>query len=250
MYFCYVDESGDPGMHDEHNPGKTGSKYFILSALIIDADKWKAGLDMIKSYRKQLAAQAYLNYDVEFHCAEMIDPRKTTAYNQMSISERWDTIRQFAERIGKQVSCSIIGVVIDKTSSKLDPRDYFTSAITNLYLAYDEFLKEQKSYGIVLFDRANEKVATTHVRKLMGTGATGQNIPGIRIGWVIEDPFYRNSSDSFFIQATDMIAYTLKEQEFPLTARKKYNADKIFKNMLSDMCFKSSNASADRIIRP
>jgi len=82
MYFCYVDESGDPGMHDVKTPDKTGSKYFILSALIIDADKWKAGLDSIKSFRRQLAAQSYLNYDVEFHCAEMIDPRKTTAYNQ------------------------------------------------------------------------------------------------------------------------------------------------------------------------
>jgi len=249
MYFCYVDESGDVGMYDANNPTKTGSKFFILAALIIDASKWKGGLDIIKSYRKQLAAQAYLNYDVEFHCAEMIDPRKTIAYNQMSMAERWDAIRQFAERIGKQVSCSIIGIVIDKTISPLDPKDYLTEAITNLYIAYDEFLKTQRSYGIVLFDRANEKIATTHIRKLMGTGATGQHIPGVKIGWVIEDPFYRNSSDSFFIQAVDMIAYTLKEKEFPLSARKKFNADLIFKKMLSGSCFKSNNAGEDQLIR-
>lgn len=249
MYFCYVDESGDTGMHDGKNPDKSGSKYFIFSALIIDADKWKGGLDIIKSFRRQLAAQSYLNYDVEFHCAEMIDPRKTTAYNQMSIGDRWAVIRQFADRVGNQISCSIIGVVLNKTTSKLDPKDYFTTAITNLYLSYDEFLKEQKSYGIVLFDRANEKIATTHIRKLMGTGATGQTVPGVRIGWVIEDPFYRVSSDSFFIQATDMIAYTLKEQEFPLSSRKKHNADRIFKNLLSASCFKSSNSEEDKIIR-
>jgi hypothetical protein len=249
MYFCYVDESGDTGMHDVKNPDKTGSRYFIISALIIDADKWKGGLDIIKSFRRQLAAQSYLNYDVEFHCAEMIDPRKTTAYNQMSISDRWSVIRQFADRVGNQISCSIIGVVLDKTISDLDPKDYFTSAITNLYLAYDEFLKEQRSYGVVLFDRANEKVATTHVRKLMGTGATGQTVPGVRIGWVIEDPFYRNSSDSFFIQATDMIAYTLKEQEFPIAARKKHNADRIFENVLAKSCYKSSNTGDDRLVR-
>ena len=139
--------------------------------------------------------------------------------------------------------------MLDKTISTIDPKDYFTTAITNLYVAFDEFLKEQKSYGIVLFDRANEKVATTHVRKLMGTGATGQSIQGVRIGWIIEDPFYRNSSDSFFIQAVDMIAYTLKEQEFPISARKKYNADRIFKNMLVDSCYHSSNSSPDKIIR-
>jgi len=249
MYFCYVDESGDPGVHDQNNPNKSGSKYFILAALIIDADKWKGALDIIKSFRRQLAAQSYLNYDVEFHCAEMIDPRKTKAYNQMTISDRWGIIRQFADRVGNQISCSIIGIVLDKTNTTLDSKDYFTTSITNLYLAFDEFLKEKKSYGIVLFDRANEKIATTHVRKLMGTGATGQTVPGARIGWVIEDPLYRISSDSFFIQATDMIAYTLKEQEFPLTSRKKYNADRIFNNLLAGSCFKSINSGDDKIVR-
>jgi len=83
----------------------------------------------------------------------------------------------------------------------------------------------------------------------MGTGATGQTIQGVKINAVLEDPFYRNSSDSFFIQATDMIAYTLKEQEFPTTARKKLNADRIFTNMLSGSCFKSSFSDKDGIIR-
>ena len=75
MYFCYVDESGDSGFHDANNPNKSGSGYFILSALIVEANKWKGSLDTIKRFRKQLAAKAYLNYDVEFHCAEMIDTR-------------------------------------------------------------------------------------------------------------------------------------------------------------------------------
>jgi hypothetical protein len=248
MYFCYVDESGDTGFHDPGNPDKSGSKYFILSALLVDADKWKGALDIIKSFRRQLAAKAYLNYDVEFHCAEMIDPRKTTAYNQMSIAERWDAIRQFAEIVGKQISSTVIGIVIDKTKSILEPSNYFTTAITNLYLAYDEFLREKKSYGVVLFDRTNEKIATTHIRKLMGTGATGQTIQSVRIGWVIEDPFYRISSDSFFIQAADMLAYTLKEYCFPMAARKKHNADRIFKNMLLDSCFRSAKAEETGLI--
>jgi hypothetical protein len=249
MYFCYVDESGDTGMYSIENPDKTGSKYFILSGLLVDADKWKISLDIIKSFRKALAAKAYLNYDVEFHCAEMIDPRKTMAYSQMSVAEKWDIIRQFAEIVGMRTSCAIIGIVINKVTSDLSPNDYFTTAITSLYQAFDEYLKQDKSYGIVLFDRANEKLATTHVRKLLGTGATGQSIPGVRIGWVIEDPFYRVSSDSFLIQAADMIAYTLKEQEFPITARKKFNADRIFRNMLSKSCFRSVHAEEDGIIR-
>jgi len=36
MYFCYVDESGDTGMHDEKTPDKSGSKYFIFSSIFLD----------------------------------------------------------------------------------------------------------------------------------------------------------------------------------------------------------------------
>jgi len=122
MYFCYVDESGDAGLYDLNNPNKTGSPYFILAGLLVDAGKWKSSLNEIKNFRKKLAAKAYLNYDVEFHCAEMIDPRKTTAYNQMGIPDRWKVISEFASVIGKFTPCSVIGTVINKAKSILDPK--------------------------------------------------------------------------------------------------------------------------------
>ena len=101
----------------------------------------------------------------------------------------------------------------------------------------------------MLFDRANEKHVNTHVRKLLGTGASGESIPGIRIGWVIEDPIFRISSDSMFIQSADVIAYTLKEKEFPQASRQKHQAHKIFARKLDAICYRSKIADADGIIR-
>ena len=92
----------------------------------------------------------------------------------------------------------------------------------------------------MLFDRANIKTTHTHVRKLMGTGSVEDFTPGIKINQVIEDPIFRVSADSIFIQAADVIAYTLKEKEFPQTSRKKYNADRIFTNKLKKVCYCSS----------
>jgi hypothetical protein len=249
MYFCYVDESGDTGIHDPKTPETSGSPYFILAAILIHSNKWKTTLDIIKNFRKQLAAKAYIPYDTEFHCAELIDPRKISVFKQISVAERWDLIRQFAETIGIKANFKIIAVVIDKKNSTLSPENYLTSSITKLYQAYDELLRIEKENGIVLFDRANEKAATTHVRRLMGTGSSGQSIPGIHIGGVIEDPIYRISTDSAFIQAADVVAYTLKEHEFPITSRKKFNADRIFKNMLLPNCIKSTLADESGIIR-
>jgi hypothetical protein len=249
MHFCYVDESGDCGLYDAQKPDKTGSKFFILAGVVVAANKWKTSLGTLKAFRKKIASEAFLPYHVEFHCAEMIDPHKVKEYNQISVTQRWKLMEEYAETLGQNTAFNLITVVIDKAKSTLNPNEYLTTAITKMYQAFDEFLKSNDSNGILFFDRANEKHINTHVRKLLGTGASGENIPGIRIGWVLEDPIFRVSSDSMFIQSADVVAYTLKEKEFPQTSRKKQNADRIFPKKLSGICYKSKIADDDGIIR-
>jgi hypothetical protein len=249
MYFCYVDESGDCGLYDAAKPDKTGSPYFILAGIIVAANKWKISLETMKGFRKKIAREAYLPYHIEFHCAELIDPHKVKEFTSISVPDRWKLIEEYAETIGQNTAFSIITVVIDKSKSALLAEEYLTASITKLYQAFDEFLKAHTSNGLLFFDRANEKHINTHVRKLLGTGASGETVPGVRIGWVIEDPIFRISSDSMFIQSADVVAYLLKEKEFPQASRKKHNADRIFQRKLSQICFKSKIADDDNIIR-
>jgi len=249
MYFCYVDESGDCGMYDATKPRETGSAFFILAGIIVAANKWKITLGTLKAFRKKIAREGYLPYHVEFHCAEMIDPHKVKEFTAISVAERWKLMEEYAETLGQNTAFSLITVVIDNTKTSIEPKEYLTTAITKLYEAFDEFLKARETNGILFFDRANESHITTHVRKLLGTGASGESIPDVRIGWVIEDPIFRISSDSMFIQSADVVAYTLKEKEFPQISRKKYNADRIFQKKLSPVCFKSKVADEDGIIR-
>ena len=249
MYFCYVDESGDCGMYDANKPKETGSAFFILAGIIVAAKNWRTTLGTLKAFRKKIAREGYLPYDVEFHCAEMIDPHKEKAFTSISIPERWKLMEEYAETLGQNTAFSLITVVIDKTKTSLDPKEYLTTSITKLYQAFDEFLKAKETNGILFFDRANENTINTHVRKLLGTGASGESIPDVRIGWVIEDPIFRISSDSMFIQSADLTAYTLKEKESPQASRQKHQAHKIFTRKLTEISFKSRIADADGIIR-
>jgi hypothetical protein len=248
MYFCYVDESGDTGLHDPSNPDKTGSPYYILSGIVVPTDKWSLSLNILKSYRRQIAREGFINYDVEFHCAELIDPHNINAFKQLTNKEKWQLIEDFADIIGKN-DFAVIGIVIDKATSQLNPKEYHTETITKLYQAFEDFLKAKSQNGIVLFDRTNEKTTTTHVRKLLGTGSSGATIPGVRIAKIIEDPFFQISSESLFIQSADVVAYTLKEKEFPKAARQKFQAHKIFERKLLKLCHPSPVAEADGIIR-
>jgi Protein of unknown function (DUF3800) len=249
MYFCYVDESGDFGAHTHEHPEKSGSSYFIFSGLIVAANKWKNSLDLIKAFRKTIAKQAFLAYDIEFHCSEMIDPHKIKEFTSISVPERWKLIEGYAGALGGSTDFSLISVVIDKTRSDLLAPKYLTTSVTKLYQAFDELVKAKGENGIVFFDRANEKHVNTHVRKLLGTGASGERISEVRIGSIIEDAIFRTSSDSMFIQSADVVAYTLKEKEFPQTSRRKHQAHKIFDRKLSGICFKSKIAEGDGIIR-
>jgi hypothetical protein len=249
MYFCYVDESGDSGKFDANNPQKTGTSYFILAGIIVADNKWKVSLERLKTFRKKIAQEAFLPYHVEFHCSEMIDPHKIKSFTSISVPDRWKLLEKYAEIIGQNTAFTLITIVIDKIKSALNPEDYLATCITKLYQAFDEFLKINSSNGILFFDRANEKQVNTHVRKLLGTGASGETIPGVRIEWVIEDPIFRISSDSMFIQSADVIAYALKEKEFPQASRKKFFADRIFQKKLGSVCFKSKIADGDGVIR-
>ncbi len=175
-------------------------------------NRWRISLDTLKSFRKKIAREGFLPYDIEFHCAEMIDPHKVKAYGGIAVKDRWKLIEEFAGIIGKNSGFYLLSVVLDKSTTKLKQQEYLPTSITRLYQAFDEFLKEKKENGLLLFDRANEKHITTHVWKLLGTGASGETIPEVRIGWVIEDPIFRISAESLIVQSADVVAYTLKEQ--------------------------------------
>ncbi len=250
MYFCYVDESGDPGKHDPSKaPGDTSTPYFLLGGMILNASNWKLTLGTLKTYRKDIARKAILNYDVEFHCADMITPRAIKEYQSISVPDRWRLIEDYAGIIGSNTSSKIIVVAIDKTKTKLKEGEYLTGATTALYQAFDEFLRTEKDNGIVFIDQTTGKHTNTHVRKLMGTGASGETVPGVKIAWILEDPIYRISSDSMFIQSADVIVYTLKEKLFPQASRQKLQAHKIFDRKLLKSLYKSAIAGEDGIIR-
>jgi hypothetical protein len=249
MYFCYVDESGDCGAHDPDNVQRTGTPYFIVTGVFVAASKWKHSLLELKAFRRKIAREGFLHYDVEFHCAEMIDPHKVKAFTSISVAERWMLLEEYAQVIGRNTTFRIIAVVIDKRKTTLLPSEYLAAAITALYKSFDAFLKSQESFGLVFLDRANENKIHSLARKLMGTGANGETIPAVSITRIVEDPIFRVSHDSFFVQSADLVAYSLKEKEFPIASRKKFHADRIFKNQLAMRVFASEDSDPDGIIR-
>ena len=79
------------------------------------------------------------------------------------------------------------------------------------------------------------------------TGVSTKNIPIERI---VEDPFFKRSDQSYFVQLADLCAYALLRRERPLESKVKYGIDRVFAVLSSVLVREASARDAEGIIRP
>ena len=117
-----------------------------------------------------------------------------------------------------------------------------------------------KSFGLLFCDEGKEASYTKLVRRMrifnyipsqfgfwQGTGTSSQNIPIIRI---VEDPVFKKSEQSYFIQLVDFCAYALLRRERPIPSKNRYGLDKAF-SILDPIKFRDANKKdPEGIIRP
>ena len=94
---------------------------------------------------------------------------------------------------------------------------------------------------MIISDTGKEAAYTKLARKIhvynpipsnQGTWAdTGDHTRNIPIDRVVEDPFFKDSQQSYFIQIADFCAYALLRQERPTARIKKYRLDSAFQRL-------------------
>lgn len=223
MHILYVDESGDPGNHQFSSP------HFILSGLIISQDNWSTHLDKLKIFRKNIFTKYGLNQRTEIHASELIRINKEKDYQKIKKSDRINILKDYAIEIPsifKNAKVINICIKIEEHSNK----DIFELAWSRLLQRYDTYLKkEAKDLGIVVVDDTDSIKLQSLQRKMRvydylpsHYNKSSYNLPTDNI---IEDPFSRNSNQSYFIQSVDVIAHLLYRKEFPKGSLKKFGLE-------------------------
>ena len=105
--------------------------------------------------------------------------------------------------------------------------------------------------AIIFADEGREAEITKVMRKMSvfnpipsqfgkwKAGSATQNIPVER---VIEDPIFKKSHQSFFLQLADCVAFALLKREVALTPNiKKYGIHKMFEERLSGICYRHAS---------
>lgn len=207
MWFAYVDES------------KENNSFFVYSALIVESDAWNDTFAAVKALRKQLRQSHGIFIDKELHAWKF-------AAGKGQISDRV---------LDKEKRAAIFSDIL-KFVAQSGKFRLISSVHTCEFYAFDRLINrlnrtaQAKKTNVLLFcDEGQEIVFTKRIRKMRvynqipsnrgvwsESGLAVKNIP---IQNVIEDPIFKKSHMSYFIQLVDFCAYALLRKERPITSR-------------------------------
>ena len=133
-------------------------------------------------------------------------------------------------------------------------------AFERLLNRIERTLQASDSHAILISDKGKEAAYTRLARRMQvynpipsayGTWLdTGQSYKNIPITRIIEDPFFKDSAQSYFIQLVDFCAYALLRRERPVASKTRYGLDKAFDLLKPILATEATRKDPDGIIRP
>lgn len=252
MYLMYVDESGDCGLVN------SPTRYFVLSGLVVHELRWQACLDELISFRRFLRDRFGLKLREEFHAAAFIN--RPGELIRIKRHDRLAMIRRFADVLAKMTDLNVINVAVDK-HGKTD--GVFETAWKALIQRFENTISRRNfpgpanpdDRGMVLCDHTDDKKLLQLLRRMRrynpvpsqpGFATTYRNIP---LSYVIEDPSFRDSEHSYFVQAADLAAFLLYQHLAPSAYVRRKSAHNYLLRLQPILCTHASPRNPLGIVR-
>jgi hypothetical protein len=233
MYVMYVDESGDSGLVG------SPTNYFVLTGLVVHELRWQVYLDQLIEFRRKLKAQFGLRLREEIHASAMINHPGPLV--RIRRNDRLTILRAFADELATMTDLNIINVVVDK-QNKPAGYDVFGVAWKALIQRFENTTSSRNfrgpqnpdERGMLFPDRTDDKKLRDLLRQMRrynpipNQQAYGAGYRNIALRSIIEDPNFRDSQDSYFIQAADLVAYLLYQNLAPSAYMRKKSGHNYF----------------------
>ena len=254
MYLMYVDESGDCGLVN------SPTRYFVLSGLIVHELRWHTYLDELINFRRFLKQNFGLKLREEFHAASFITRPKELV--RIKRYDRLTMMRLYANKLAALPALSLINIVVDK-QGKASGYDVFEMAWKTLIQRFENTISNRNfpgpanpdERGFLLCDHTDDKKLTKLLRKMRQYnpipnahyyGGGYRNLP---ITYIIEDPCFRDSGHSYFIQSVDLASYLLQQHLNPNAYMRKNSGQNYFGRLKTILCLSASSSDPYGIVR-
>jgi len=203
VYLVYIDESGD-------------SNLGIFSALAIPSDKWQNIFGIVKKFRKELNQNYGLYVTKELHAWKFVSGRGQIAPKLISKECRRLIFKSALNMVSTLPDVHLFNVVYCP--------EKILWGFERLLTRIDRTMKARKGIAIIICDEGKEQDLIRIRRKMgsynpilsqYGRWENGKSTKNITIDRIIEDPFFKKSEQSYFIQLVDFCAYSLLCKEVP-----------------------------------
>jgi hypothetical protein len=250
----YVDGSGDPGLIN------SPSRYYVLSGVILHELRWQTYLAQLIDYRQRMKISFGLILREEIHAAAMINRPKELL--RIKRNDRLTIIRAFADELAKMPDISIINIVVDK-NGKPDGYDVFTMPWKALMQRFENTMSNHNfngpsnpdERGMIFPDHTDDKKLIQLLRQMRKYNPVpnqerfGIGYRDLLIRLVIEDPNFRDSRHSYFIQSADIVAFLLYQYIYPSSYMKKKSANNYLLRLEPILCKFASTRDPLGIVR-
>lgn len=254
MYLMYVDESGDCGLLNSPSP------LFVLTGLVVHELRWTEYRDRFIDFRRRMRNTFGLKLREELHASAMIN--RPGALVRIRRNDRLTILHCLVRELAAMPDLNIINVLVDKRG-KTPPYDVFGKAWIALIQRFENTISHRNfrgpanadERGMILPDHTDDKKLIRLLRQLRYYNPVPnqpQHGPGYRnltLSRVIEDPSFRESEHSYFIQACDAVAFMLYQQEVPNAYMRKKSGNNFFKTLDPILCKVASPRDPQGVVR-
>jgi hypothetical protein len=257
MYLMYVDESGDCGLLSDRSP----TRYFVLSGLVVHELRWRQVLDQLVDFRRRMRHKFGLRLREEIHAAAMVS-RTPGDLARIQKHDRLTILRHSIAEIASVPDISIINVLVDKQNK---PAGYsvFENAWKALIQRFENTLSHRNfpgphnpdERGILFPDETDDKKLRLLVRRMRRFNPVPNRVPfgpghrNLPLLTIVEDPNFRRSADSYFIQAVDTVAYFLLQSVQPNGYIRRQGGTKYFERLRPVLCTVASSGDPLGVVR-
>ena len=220
MYLVYIDDSGDPGLPSKGSP----TDAFVLSALLVKDRQWLDTLDQVLGFRRFLRDAFGLRVTDELKAQYLVHGSGPFAELQTSDQSRL-RIYQMALRLQEKLGVETWAIVIDKHRWEQQRPTEGSEAIRELAWRYmveriERFTSSKDEPCTLYPDEGNSVFVRGLIRKMRRFSHVPSAVPGAGslsrpATLIVEDPNFRKSHESYFVQLADLNSYAAYRHIFP-----------------------------------
>ena len=251
MFLMYVDESGDVGMNN------SPTRYFVLTGVVLHELRWKEYIDQILDFRRRMKASFGLRMHEEIHAAKFLT--SPGDLQRIPRNDRLSILRYFAAELAAMPDLNVINIVVDK-HGKPATYDPFEMAWKCLIQRLENTLSRRNfrgpanadERGMLFPDHTDDKKLEQLLRRMHNwnptPNAAGAGYRNLRLRRIVEDPNFRESHRSHFVQAADLCAFLLYQRLAPNVYMRKKAGRNYFLQLDPVLCKVASNADPYGIV--